>query len=70
MLQVGIDHPKQLSIRMIPAVNYSACQAPFSTARQNPDTLISIRILANDFRCSIATAIIDNDDLVGNAEWR
>ena len=54
---------------MIPAVNYGACQAPFSSAGENPDTAIGFRILVHDFRGSITTAIIDNDDLIANAEW-
>jgi hypothetical protein len=54
---------------MIPTVNYGACQATFSTAGENPDAPICFRILLHEFGCSIATAVIDNDYFVINAEW-
>ena len=69
MLQVGIHHAQNLSIRVLPSIKDCAGETSLSFAHQKSHA----RIFASDGRdhCAgpIRAVIVDDQNLVGMIEW-
>src|SRR5436190_14916777 len=64
MLQISINHPQQVRIGMLPAVNDRARQASLPLANEHTHSGIALCIFICYFSCAVSTVVVHDDDFV------
>src|SRR5205085_10068128 len=68
MLQVSVDDTQQISVRMLPTVQYGARKTFLILANQQAYSWVCFRKAAHDFAGSIRAAIVHDCDFV--SQWQ
>src|SRR5882762_8966013 len=68
MLQVGVDHPKDVRSGVLPAVEHRTAQTPLSREHQQAHARVGFRDFLYDGVDSVAAVVVYYNDFISDAQ--